>query len=273
MFRVPAVPPHHRRHRVRDLLRLPRRRPARVPLQHHLRTGPQPVTPATFHRLGEDIGVRLFPLGRSDADAPIAVDELGRLFTVDHGGARLLGESVPEGLTALARGRMPVRLTARERSWTLGPLRSGELLTDAVRVALTGVYVLHQAGAYSAREVRLRATALRGIGEVALDRGFPLPAGSLEAAAVPLVRGMSEALAEAGVRAEGAELRFSVPAPPGTGTGPLARAAFGCVLTVGGSAALPTTPVLTLTAGPGASIGRPAEVFDGVAADFGRFTR
>ncbi|MGW6983836.1 SUKH-3 domain-containing protein [Streptomyces sp. NPDC054932] len=221
-----------------------------------------------FEQVRKHTGARLFPFGRTDTDAPIAVDELGRLFVVDHGGARMLGDSVPDGLTALARGRMPVRLTARRRSWTFGPLRSAELLTDAVKVALTGVYVLHRAGAYSAREIRLRATTLRGVGDVALDRGFPLPAGSLEAAAEPLVRGMGGALAEAGARAEGAELRLSVPAPRGTGT--LARADFDCVLTVGGSAARPTTAELVLSAGPGACIGHPAEVFEALTADFER---
>ncbi|MFJ2750058.1 SUKH-3 domain-containing protein [Streptomyces sp. NPDC087297] len=215
-------------------------------------------TAGSFHRLGADLGVRLFPFGRTDADAPLAVDELGRLFTVDHGGARLLGESVPEGLTALAQGRMPVRITARRESWTAGPLPAGDLLPEAVRAALTAVYVLHRHGAYSAREVRLCATTLRGIGVRALDRTFPLPAGPLEAAAGPLAQNMAEALAAAGVRTQGTELHLSVPPPPAT-TGPLATLTW--ALAVGASAAHPTTATVTLTAGPGASVGDPAKVF------------
>lgn len=224
-------------------------------------------TAGSFRRLGGYIGLRLFPFGRTTADAPLAVDELGRLFTVDHGGAWLLGESVAEGLTALAEGRMPVRLEARRESWTPAPFPPGELLAEAVRAALTCVYVLHHGGAYSAREVRLRATTLRGIGVPALDRAFPLPPGSLEAAAGPLLRDMAEALAAHSVHPEGAELCLSVPPPPGT-PGPLAT--LDCALTLGTSAARPTTAALTLTAGPGASIGAPARVFDTCARDFAR---
>lgn len=225
-------------------------------------------TAGSFRRLRERIGLRLFPLGRTTADAPLAVDELGRLFVVDHGGDWLLGESVPEGLSALARGRMPVRLKARRAAWTLRPFSAGDLVAEAVRAALTAVYVLHHGGAYSAREVRLRATTLRGIGVLALDRPFPLPRGSLEAAAEPLSRDMAEALAARSVHPEGVELRLSVPPPAGT-AGPLAT--LDCALTLGASAAHPTTAALTLTAGPGASIGDPARVFDACAADFARY--
>ncbi|MFD7262121.1 SUKH-3 domain-containing protein [Streptomyces sp. NPDC059874] len=224
-------------------------------------------TAGSFRRLREHIGVRLFPFGRTTADVPLAVDELGRLFSVDHGGYRLLGETVAEGLAGLAEGRMPVRLKARRASWTLPPFHAEELAAEAVRAALTAVYVLHRAGAYSARELRLRATTLRGIGVLALDRVFPLPAGSLEAAAEPLTGRMTEALAAVGVHVEGAELRISVP-PPATAAVPFAG--FACTLTVGASAAHPTTATRTLTAGPGASIGRAAEVFDACVADLTR---
>ncbi|MFF5491056.1 DUF6193 family natural product biosynthesis protein [Streptomyces virginiae] len=222
-----------------------------------------------FHHLGAELGVLLFPFGRTDADAPLAVDELGRLFSVDHGGARLLGESVAEGLTSLARGRMPVRVTARREAWTRGPLPAEDLLLEAVRAALTAVYVLHRHGAYSARAVRLRATTLRGLGALALDRVFPLPGGSLEAAAVPLVRDMARALAAEGVRTEGTELQLSVPPPPAV-TGP--PATFAWALTVGASAAHPSTADLTLTAGAGASVGEAAATFDACVADLVRPT-
>lgn len=226
-------------------------------------------TAGSFRRLGTELGVRLFPFGRTDSDVPLVVDELGRLFSVDHGGYRMAGAGVPEGLVALAEGRMPVRLVARRASWTLPPFPDGELLAGAVGAALSLVYVLHRAGAYSARALRVRATTLRGIGVLALDRTFPLPPGSLEAAAEPLTAGIAEALAAAGVQAAGAELRVSVPPPPTT-TAPLAS--FGCALALGSSASRSTAGVLTLAAGPGACVGRAAEVFDACAADFDRFT-
>ncbi|MGW1771172.1 SUKH-3 domain-containing protein [Streptomyces sp. NPDC002104] len=224
-------------------------------------------TAGTFHALAGHVGLRLFPFGRTTADAPLAVDELGRLFTVDHGGFRLLGESVADGLSALTEGRMPVRLAARRGSWPLGPFRPEDRIAEALRVGLTAVYVLHRHGAYSARALQLRATTLRGIGAVALDRSFPLPRGSLEASAGPLAHAMAEALAIAGVPVAGAELRLSIPPPP-TSTGPLST--FDCALTLGASALHPTAASLTLTAGPGSSVGPSAEVFDACSADFSR---
>ncbi|SEC13966.1 SUKH-3 domain-containing protein [Streptomyces sp. TLI_105] len=60
-----------------------------------------------LHRLAETLGTRLFPLGRTDADAPMAVDEEGRLFSLGAGGAWLHGETVRDGLLALTEGLRP----------------------------------------------------------------------------------------------------------------------------------------------------------------------
>ncbi|MER5732010.1 SUKH-3 domain-containing protein [Streptomyces sp. NPDC002138] len=224
----------------------------------------------TFGRLAQVLGVRLFPFGRTDADSLLGVDELGRLFCVDHGGDRLLGDTVPDGLTALAEGHAPVRLTARHRSWTLdghgdghGP-GEGDPVRVGARAALVAVYVLHAHAAFSAREVRLRVTTLRGVGVLALDQAFPLRPGRLEDSAEPLAADMAAALEAGGLRPQGAELMFSVPAAAAPGE-------LECAVTVGTAGA--AAPRLTLTAGPGAAIGRPAEAFAACAAAFDRQTR
>ncbi|MGH8917518.1 MAG: SUKH-3 domain-containing protein [Actinomycetes bacterium] len=219
-----------------------------------------------FNGIAEVLGVRLFPFGRTDADAHLGVDELGRLFAVDHGGARLLGETVHDGLVALAEGSASIRLTARHRVWDLDDrgLGAGDPIRAGARAVLLAVYVLHAHGAFSAREVRLRVTTLRGIGVLALDRLFPLRAGRLEDGADPLAADMAAAVEAAGLRPQGAELVFSVPAAP-------APRGLECAVTVGAADAV--GPRLRLTAGPGAAIGRAGEVFAACAEAFGRQAR
>ncbi|MFI5987058.1 SUKH-3 domain-containing protein [Streptomyces sp. NPDC051555] len=220
-----------------------------------------------FRRISEELDVRLFPFGRTDADGLLGVDELGRLFCVDHGGAWLIGDTVRDGLTALAEGHAPVRLTGRRREWPLDGHAYGEA-TDPVRIgtraALVAVYVLHAHGAFTAREVRLRATTLRGVGVLALDRAFPLHPGPLQDSAAPLAAAMVAAVEAAGVRPLGAELTFSVPAEAAPGQ-------LECAVIVG-TAGTPA-PRLVLAAGPGSAIGRPAEVFAACAAAFDRQIR
>lgn len=220
-----------------------------------------------FHSLGQRIGTRFFPFGRTDSDVPLAVDELGRLFGVDHGGARLLGESVAAGLDGLARGRMPVRLAVRRSAWEIAPLPAEELLEGAVRIALSVVYVLHRHGVYDARALRLRVTAMRGIGETLLDRAFPLPAGALGDAASPLVGRMSAALEQAGASVQGCEMRLDVLVPAGV-AGPFES--FRCSVAVGSSAARPAGVVVGFSGGVGACLGWGAEVFDAVGRELGR---
>ncbi|MGW6392887.1 SUKH-3 domain-containing protein [Streptomyces sp. NPDC055103] len=201
-------------------------------------------------RLAADLGVRLFPLGRTDTDAPLAVDEEGRLVLLGPGGAWLLGETVREGLTTLAEGIAPARLRAPRWRFPLPGEPGGSVdLAAAVRAALVAVYVLHSSGAYGARALRLRATTLRGIGVVAVDEDFPLSPGSLDSSTEPLIEAMTGRLDASGVRAAGCELTLTVPVPPGT-VGPLATVE--CAVTVGNPA---EGPVLTLTAGLAASLG------------------
>ncbi|MEU7295908.1 SUKH-3 domain-containing protein [Streptomyces exfoliatus] len=71
--------------------------------------------------LADLLGTRLFPVGRTEADAPMAVDEEGRLFSLGPGGAWLLGETVRDGLLALTEGLRPVRLRGREWQWPRTP--------------------------------------------------------------------------------------------------------------------------------------------------------
>ncbi|MBW5483898.1 SUKH-3 domain-containing protein [Streptomyces bambusae] len=205
-------------------------------------------------RLGDTLGTRLFPFGRTDNEAPLALDEDGRLFTLGVGGAWLLGETAREGLVGLAEGAMPVRLRSRERLWPLSGMPAD--LAAAVRAALVAVYVLHHTGVYSARALRLRVTTLRGVGILALDETFALRPGRLDASAEPLTQAMTDQLAGAGLSPRGCELALGVPAPPGT-SGPLTT--LECTITLGGPAGRPT---LALSAGMGASVGRTAEVLD-----------
>ncbi|MFD8642021.1 SUKH-3 domain-containing protein [Streptomyces zaomyceticus] len=199
----------------------------------------------SLNRLAHSLGVRLFPLGRTDTDAPLVVDEHGRLLMLGPGGPWLLGDTVHDGLSALATGIAPVRLRAPR--WRF-PLPGGPADLDAaVRAALVAVFALHSTGVFSARGVHLRATTLRGVGVVAVDEEFPLIGGSLERNAEPLTEAMNGRLDAAGVRAGGCELVLTVPASAGTKG---ATATVECAVTVGGSA---EGPALLLSAGLSAS--------------------
>ncbi|MFF8839165.1 SUKH-3 domain-containing protein [Streptomyces sp. NPDC015130] len=214
----------------------------------------------SLHRVADSLGVRLFPLGRTDTDAPLAVDEHGRLLMLGTGGPWLLGETVRDGLTALAEGIAPRRLRAPRWSFPLpdGPADLGA----AVRAALVAVYVLHSAGVYSGRALHLRATTLRGIGVVAVDEDFPLGPGSLDAGAELLIAAMTGRLDAAGARAAGCELTLTVSVPPGT-EGP--SATVECTVTVGNPA---EAPALDLAAGLSASAGPTATSLESCARSF-----
>lgn len=210
-------------------------------------------------RLADSLGVRLFPLGRTDTDAPLAVDEHGRLLMLGPGGPWLLGETVRDGLAALTEGRAPVRLRPPRWSVPLPGLPAD--LGAAVRAALVAVYVLHSTGVFSARALRLRATTLRGIGVVAVDEEFPLRRGALEDNAEPLAEAMTRAVEAAGARPGACELTLTVPVPPGT-EGPAATVT--CALTTG---AEPDAPALTLTAALSAASGPTAAALAACARD------
>ncbi|WP_030694573.1 SUKH-3 domain-containing protein [Streptomyces globisporus] len=209
-----------------------------------------------LNRLAHSLGARLFPFGRTDTDAPLAVDEHGRLLMLGPGGPWLLGETVHAGLTALTSGIAPIRL--RPPRWRF-PLPGENDLGAAVRAALVAVYVLHSTGLFGARALHLRATTLRGIGVVAVDEEFPLRPGALEDNAEPLAAAMTARFDAAGARPGACELTLTVSAPHGT-EGPAATVA--CAVTVGSEA---EGPALTLSAALSATSGPTAKALDACA--------
>ncbi|AJF67868.1 SUKH-3 domain-containing protein [Streptomyces vietnamensis] len=211
----------------------------------------------SLNRLAGSLGVRLFPFGRTDTDAPLAVDEHGRLLMLGPGGPWLLGETVHDGLTALAYGLAPVRLRPPRLRFPLPALSGEGGLGAAVRAALVAVYVLHSTGVYSARALHLRATTLRGIGVVAVDEEFPLPPGPLESGADPLTAAMTARLDAVGARAGSCELVLTLTVPPGV-EGPLATVA--CAVTLGGDPA--EGPALALSAALSTCLGPSARTVD-----------
>ncbi|MFD9543096.1 SUKH-3 domain-containing protein [Streptomyces sp. NPDC060022] len=218
-------------------------------------------------RLAASTGSRMFPFGRTDADALLAVDEEGRLFSIDHGGHWQLGDTVREGLAALTEGRTPHRIAARRWTWTISSTSDGKPLANVIRTALVAIYVLHHRQVFSARDLRLTVTPLRGIGVVALDCTVPLPGGRLEESATPLAARM-EALTEAeGVATQGAELKVEVCAPRNA-TAPLSSVS--CAVRTGHLAKAPAMVELCLAAGAGASVGRARAAVQACSEDLAR---
>nr|WP_283258683.1 SUKH-3 domain-containing protein [Streptomyces fradiae] len=222
----------------------------------------------TCIRLGASTGSRVFPFGRTDADALLAVDEEGRLFSVGHGGSWHLGDTVREGLIALTEGFAPRRVAPRRWTWTVPSASGTPPLVSAVRTALVAVYVLHRRQVFSARSLRLTVTTLRGIGLKAVDRPLPVPAGSLERSATPLVAEMQSLIEAQGCTAQGVELRVTVSAPPRT-TVPLASVC--CAVRTGHSAQAPSMAEISLAAGAGASVGRARALLQACVEDFARY--
>ncbi|MFP8961537.1 SUKH-3 domain-containing protein [Streptomyces nanhaiensis] len=218
----------------------------------------------TFGELAGALGLRLFPFGRTDGDSLLAVDEAGRLFAVDHGGWWLLGDSPGAGLEALAHGHAPHRLESRRWRWRI-PRGGDGPVAEALRAAMTAVYVLHRHGIRSARTLGVRVTALRGFGAVSFDERFDLHPTSLEENAGLLAREVSGSLENAGTALRGAELAVLVLPPPGTA---MPLASVDCRIAVDGSAdAAPLA--LDLAAGPGASVGTAGAAVSAAARAFG----
>ncbi|MFE1933799.1 SUKH-3 domain-containing protein [Streptomyces sp. NPDC059474] len=181
----------------------------------------------TFAAFQEGLGHRLFPFGRTDAGALLAVDDKGRLFAVDHSGWWLLGESAGEGLASLAEGRAPWRVSSWSLEWGLARTAEG-VVTDLVKTALVLAYLLHHHELLATRAIQARAVGFRGFGEVYLDREFRLRQKTLDANAEPLAEDIERALAPAPL--DTAEVRLELLA---AGSGPT-RHAIGCQLAAGG---------------------------------------
>ncbi|WKX72916.1 SUKH-3 domain-containing protein [Streptomyces sp. XD-27] len=148
----------------------------------------------TLAAFGEELGEYLFPFGRTDAGALLAVDESGRLFAADHSGWWLLGDSAAAGLVALAEGRAPQRAQTRHWRWELARTAGEEIVPDLVKSALALAHILHRHGLMATRALQGRVTGFRGYGQVHLDQRFPLRAGSLEANAEQLAGAILQAL-------------------------------------------------------------------------------
>ncbi|MFC9652974.1 hypothetical protein [Streptomyces sp. NPDC056937] len=172
-------------------------------------------------------------------------------------------------LSRLTEGYAPHRIAPRRWAWA-APHAYEEPLGNAVRTALVAVYVLHHRKVFSARELRLTITTLRGIGQETLDRLVALPRGSLQDSAVPLVARMRALMAAEGVIPQGAELKITVAAPEGTRS---PGASVSCAVRVGHSATEPAEAELSLSAGAGAVVGRPWAAVRGCAEDLARYGR
>ncbi|MFY1635108.1 SUKH-3 domain-containing protein [Solwaraspora sp. WMMB335] len=68
-------------------------------------------TVATLGGLGAALRQPLSPLGvTTDGPGILAIDALGRVFVLDHGGDWYLGPAAPEAITALVLGLRPARV-------------------------------------------------------------------------------------------------------------------------------------------------------------------
>ncbi|MEV0839355.1 SUKH-3 domain-containing protein [Actinocatenispora sera] len=70
-----------------------------------------PACAETLADVATVLGVPLYPLGvEGDAAALLAMDERGRVFSIDHTGEWLLGTTVDAAIETLVAGRRPPRL-------------------------------------------------------------------------------------------------------------------------------------------------------------------
>jgi hypothetical protein len=71
-----------------------------------------------LHEFGALIGARMFPLGREGfTEAILAIDERGRVFSLDQGGEWFIGETLDEAIVALATG-LPAARIHDDGTWT-----------------------------------------------------------------------------------------------------------------------------------------------------------
>lgn len=152
----------------------------------------------TLAELGEALGVKLFPFGRTDSDALLAVDEPARLFSVDHSGSWFLGSSPAEGITALLQGQRPERVADEKREWLLQPLAGEDSIADAVKTAMVLVFILDHHSVLRTDTLRLRAQEKTGFGSAPLGLELSVRDGSLEDIALRLITELRARLQDAG---------------------------------------------------------------------------
>ncbi|MCK7627685.1 SUKH-3 domain-containing protein [Streptomyces sp. RS10V-4] len=181
-------------------------------------------THSTLAGLSEALGVELFPFGRTDSDALLAVDEQARLFSVDHGGSWLLGASPAEGITALLQGQRPERVAEEKREWLLPPMGEEDTVADAVKTAMVLVFILDRHSVLRTDILRLHVREKTGFGREPLDLEYPLRDGALADVTLRVITELRGRLQAAGF--EGFELDITLAAAQariddtGASTGP-----------------------------------------------------
>jgi hypothetical protein len=78
-----------------------------------------------LHEFGALVGARMFPLGYEGfVEAILAIDEHGRVFSLDQGGEWFIGETLDEAIVALTTG-LPAARIRDDGTWTV-PAQGGE---------------------------------------------------------------------------------------------------------------------------------------------------
>lgn len=76
------------------------------------------ATAETMADVGAVLGVALFPLGtEGDRDAVLAMDDRGRVFSIDHTGEWFLGDTIETAIETLVHGWAPARVRD-DGTWT-----------------------------------------------------------------------------------------------------------------------------------------------------------
>ncbi|MFE1766187.1 SUKH-3 domain-containing protein [Streptomyces angustmyceticus] len=168
-------------------------------------------THSTLAGLSKALGVKLFPFGRTDSEALLAVDEQARLFSVDHGGSWLLGVSPAEGITALLQGQRPERVAEEKREWLLPPMAEEDTVADAVKTAMVLVFILDRHSVLRTDTLRLHVRETIGFGREPLELEYLLRDGAMEDVALRVITELRARLQVAGF--EAVELDITLAAP------------------------------------------------------------
>ncbi|MFB6435696.1 SUKH-3 domain-containing protein [Streptomyces sp. NPDC056411] len=148
--------------------------------------------------LSECLGVKLFPFGRTDSAALLAIDERARLFSIDHSGSWLLGASPKEGVTVLLQGKRPERVAGEKREWHLQNMAGESVLTDAVKTATALAFILDRHSVLKTDTLRLHARRESRFTSEPIDVELSLRDASLEEATLRAVEEMRSRLQAAG---------------------------------------------------------------------------